>query len=207
MKISPRYAEWGDTSIGFEKWWDTIGKNIITVVSKGVHLADEDTMSDENFYLFAIPKHLTARQTRDQAEHLMAKLIAENGKGKLAKWQLTESANAHNIAYRAYIHALDCHDKLKSEKEKAGNATVQVKPVEVLAKLRKYYIDKDKRYKGKGDSMPMRLAHGGLETDPEKINTKDLKELNIATQAVAAVRDYLKKGEATLDRVAKGFFP
>jgi hypothetical protein len=56
--------------------------------------------------------------------------------------------------------------------------------------------------------MPHRLTHGdrGYETDASKIVT-DQRDLKDATDSVNAVREYLKRAEATLENVSKGTFP
>lgn len=210
MKVSKDYAEWGDTSMGFDKWWKSHGSKMFTIVSNGVDLATEATINDDNYYLFAIPKHLSPRQTRDEAEKLMKRLKAKHGQHKLnAKWRLTEDAAPKLESMRVYIHALDCHDKLVKQAIVEGKAEKDVKLVEVLAALRLYYIKKHERYKGKGDFMPQRLTHGdgGHETDPSKIIVSDHAHPKVATQSINAVREYLKKGNDILERVAKGVFP
>lgn len=210
MKVSKDYIEWGDTSVGFDKWWLAHGVNLVPIVATGVALASEETMHDDNYYLFAIPKHLSPRQTRDEAEHLMKKLKSEHGEVKLnTRWRLTEGSKARYDSIRAYLHAIDCKDKLIKQAVAAGKSTSDVKVVDVLAALRLYYIKKHERYKGKGDAMPYRLTHGdgGYETDPKKIIVSDHSDPKNATDSINAVRDYLKKGEALMQTVAAGSFP
>jgi hypothetical protein len=210
MKVSKDYAEWGDTSIGFDSWWKSHGNKMFTIVSNGVDLVTEATATDDNYFLFAIPKHLSPRQTRDEAEKLMKRLKAEHGQHKLyAKWRLTEDAAPKLESMRIYLHALDCHAKLTQQAIADGKTEKDVKMVEVLAALRLYYIKKAERYKLKGDQMPVRLQHGdgGHETDPTKIVVSDHSDPKVATQSINAVREYLIKGNVILERVAKGSFP
>lgn len=210
MKVSKDYAEWGDTSVGFRPWWSDRGSKLMRVVANGVDLATAQTISDSNYYLFAIPKHLSPRQTRDEAEKLMKRLKAEHGQIKLtARWRLSEDAALKLESMRAYLHALDCHDKLIKKAIEEGKTAKDVKMVEVLAALRLYYIKKAERYKLKGDQMPQRLTHGdgGHETDPSKIIVSDHAHPKVATQSINAVREYLKKGNEILERVSKGYFP
>lgn len=209
MKVHKDYAEWGDTSVSFNKWWEQHGSGLISVVANGVELATDQTIEDENYYLFAIPKHLSARQTRVEAEGLMKRLKAKDGQVKLnTRWRITEGSSLKAESYRAYIHALDCRDKLVKQAIRDGKSEKDVKAVLVLAALRLYYIKKNERYKGKGDLMPHRLTHGdrGYETDASKIVT-DQRDLKDATDSVNAVREYLKRAEATLQNVANGSFP
>lgn len=209
MTVHKDYAEWGDTSMGFNKWWAERGSDLISVVANGVELVTDQTKDDENYYLFAIPKHLSARQTRVEAESLMKRLKERDGQVKLnTRWRITEGKGLKAESYRGYIHAFDCREKIVKQAIKEGKTEKDVKAVHVLAELRKYYIKKHERYKGKGDLMPQRLTHGdgGYETDASKIVT-DQRELKDATDSVNAVREYLKKAEATLDNVAKGTFP
>ena len=210
MKVSKDYVEWGDTSVGFDKWWLVHGANLVPIVANGVALASDETMHDDNYYLFAIPKHLSPRQTRVEAEFLMKKLKSEHGEVKLnTRWRLTEGTNPKYESMRAYLHAIDCKDKLIKQAVAAGKSADDVKVVDVLAALRLYYIKKHERYKGKGDAMPYRLTHGdgGYETDPKKIIVSDHSHPKVATDSINAVRDYLKKGEALMQIVAAGSFP
>jgi hypothetical protein len=210
LKVSKDYAEWGDTSIGFDRWWSSHGCKMFTIISNGVDLATEATVHNDNYYLFAIPKHLSARQTRDEAEKLMKRLKVEHGQHKLnARWRLSEDAAPKLDSYRAYLHALDCEMKLVDKAIVDGKTAKDVKLVEVLGALRLFYIKKHERYKGKGDAMPYRLMHGdgGYETDPTKIVVSDHAHPKVATQSINAVRDYLKKGNEILERVSKGQFP
>jgi hypothetical protein len=210
MKVSKDYIEWGDTSTTFDKWWATHGSKLICVVANGVNLATETTKNDNNYYLFAIPKHLSPRQTRVEAESLMKRLKSEHGEIKLnTKWRLAEDAAPKLDSYRTYLHTIDCKDKLVKAAIAKGGTEKEVKLVEVLASLRLYYIKKHERYKGKGDAMPYRLMHGdgGHETDPTKIVVSDHSHPKVVTQSINAVRDYLRKGEEILERVAKGQFP
>lgn len=182
---------------------------MFTIVSNGVDLANAVTANDDNYYLFAIPKHLSPRQTRDEAEKLMKRLKAEHGQYKLnAKWRITEEAALKLESMRVYIHALDCHANLVKQAIADGKTEKDVKLVEVLAALRLYYIKKHERYKGKGDLMPQRLTHGdgGHETDPTKIVVSDHSHPKVATQSINAVREYLKKGNEILERVSSGIF-
>jgi hypothetical protein len=122
---------------------------------------------------------------------------------------MTEDAAPKLESFRAYMHALDCHAKLVKQTLAEGKSEKDVRPVEVLGALRLYYIKKHERYKGKGDLMPHRLTHGdgGHVTDPTKIIVSDHSDPKVATQSINAVRDYLKKGEELLERVAQGCFP
>lgn len=210
MKISKSYCEWGDTDLSFKRWWDTHGRRIFTVVSNGVELANSVTLTDKNYYLFAIPKHLSPRQTRDSAERLMKKLKSADGNIMLTnKWRLSDDATLRLESYRTYLHTIDCYDKLISIAVREGRSHKDVQMVEVLAALRLYYIKKHQRYKGDGDFMPQRLTHGdgGYETDPTKIIVSDHANPKVATQSINAIRDYLKKGNELLERVSKGYFP
>jgi hypothetical protein len=209
MKVHKDYGEWGDTSVSFKRWWNERGSGLISVVANGVELATDQTKDDENYYLFAIPKHLSARQTRFESENLMKRLKAKDGQVKLnTRWRITEGSSPKAESYRAYIHALDCRDKLVKQAIREGKSEKDVKAIHVLAALRLYYIKKHDRYEGIGDLMPQRLTHGdgGYETDASKIVT-DHSDPRVATDSVNAVREYLKKAEATLQNVAKGFFP
>ena len=210
MKVSKDYSEGGDTTVGFDKWWREHGAKLVPVVANGVALASAETMNDDNYYLFAIPKHLSARQTRVESEHLMKKLKTEHGETKLnTRWRLTEGTSLRYEAIRAYLHAIDSKDKLIKQAIASGKSADDVKVVDVLAALRLYYIKKHERYKGKGDLMPQRLTHGdgGHETDPSKIIVSDHSHPKVATQSINAVRDYLKRGEETMKAVAEGRFP
>ena len=74
LKVHKDYIEWGDTNMGFDRWWTSHGSKMFNIVANGVDLVSEATVHDDNYYLFAIPKHLSPRQTRDEAEKLMKRL-------------------------------------------------------------------------------------------------------------------------------------
>ena len=210
MKVHKDYVEWGDTTMGFDRWWKNHGSTMFNIVSNGVDLVSEATAHDDNYYLFAIPKHLSPRQTRDEAEKLMKRLKAEHGQIKLnARWRLADDTAPRFEFFRAYLHTLDCKDKLVAQAIKEGKSADDVNVVHILAALRLYYIKKGERYKFKGDAMPQRLTHGdgGHQTDPSKIVVSDHSDPKVATESINAIREYLKKGEKVLENVAKGVFP
>lgn len=210
MKVHKDYGEWGDTNMGFDRWWKSHGSNMFNIVANGVDLVSEGTAHDDNYYLFAIPKHLSPRQTRDEAEKLMKRLKSEHGQIKLkARWRIADDAAPKCESIRIYIHALDCKDKLIKQAISEGRSAADVNVVHILAELRHYYIKKHERYRGEGDAMPYRIMHGdgGYETDPSKIVVSDHSDPKVATDSINAVRDYLKKADAILKNVASGVFP
>lgn len=210
VKVHKDYAEWGDTSIGFDRWWVLHGSKMFNIVANGVDLVTESTAHDDNYYLFAIPKHLSPRQTRDEAEKLMKRLKSEHGQIKLnARWRLADDAAPKLEFYRAYLHTLDCREKLIKQAIKEGKSADDVKVVHILAALRLYYIKKNERYKSKGDAMPYRIMHGdgGHETESTKIIVSDHSDPKVATESINAIREYLKKGELVLSNVSSGTFP
>jgi hypothetical protein len=212
MKVLKKYDEWGDVSIGFQRWWDSKGNTIFHVVANGVHIATDSTMSDANYHLVAIPKHFSPREARVQTEALMKSLKSEQGKAK-QKWQLSEGALPNLIAIRAYLHALDCQDQLIKESVANGGTAKDVKSVHVLCALRKYYIKKNERYKNakfRLDTMPIRIMHGGMTTDPAKVmlgNLENPNDMTMPIDAVNAVSQFLRKGNDILNSVCKGKFP
>jgi len=210
LKVHKDYVEWGDTNMGFDRWWESHGSKMFNIVANGVDLVSEDTAHDDNYYLFAIPKHLSPRQTRDEAEKLMKRLKSEHGQIKLnARWRLADDAAPKCASIRIYIHTLDCRDKLIKQAIKEGGSAADVSVVHILAALRLYYIKKHERYGGKGDAMPYRIMHGdgGHETDPSKIVVSDHSDPKVATESINAIREYLKKGEKVLENVAQRTFP
>ena len=131
----------------------------------------------------------------------MKRLKAEHGQIKLnARWHLSEDAALKLESYRAYLHALECHDKLVKKAIAEGKTAKDVQLVEVLAALRLYYIKKHDRYKGEGDFMPQRLTHGdGGHPLRSFINT--LMKINEVTNTpqtyMATVRVVLRDGSTT----------
>lgn len=183
---------------------------MFNIVSNGVDLVSDATAHDDNYYLFAIPKHLSPRQTRDEAEKLMKRLKSEHGQIKLnARWRLADDTSPKFEFFRAYLHTLDCKNILVAQAIKEGKSASDVKVVDVLAALRLYYIKKGERYKFKGDQMPQRITHGdgGHQTDSSKIVVSDHSDPKVATDSINAIREYLMKAELVLGNVSSGTFP
>ena len=209
MRVSKTYDEWGDTSIGFDRWWRDHGSKIISEVANGVHLATDESVANDNYYLIAIPKHISPRLARVQTDELMKSLKKQHGTPKL-KWQLTEGKMPHWELVRAYLHALDCQETLVKRAVASGGSAKDVKSKQVLAALREYYIKKSIRYKNVGDRAPMRIFHGGRTTDPDLIlndPTQSTSDVSDPQDAIAAVSDYLRKANKILLAVRDGRFP
>lgn len=209
MRVSKTYNEWGDTSIGFDRWWRDCGSKIISEVANGVHVATDDSVANDNYYLISIPKHISPRLARVQTEELMKELKKQHGTPKL-KWQLTDGKMPHWESVRAYLHALDCQDMLVKQAIESGGSAKDVKSKQVLAALRDYYIKKSIRYKNLGDRAPMRIFHGGRTTDPNLIlddPTQSASDLSDPQDAINAVSDYLRKANNILLAVKDGRFP
>ena len=209
LKVSKSYDEWGDTSIGFDRWWRDCGSKIISEVANGVHVATAASQDNDNYYLVAIPKHISPRLARVQTEQLMKELKKQHGTHKF-KWQLTEGKMPHWQLVRAYLHALDCQHMLVKQALENGGSAKDVKSKHVLAALREYYIKKSIRYKNVGDPAPMRIFHGGRTTDPDLIlndPTQRTSDLSDPQDAINAVSDYLRKANKILLAVKDGRFP
>ena len=209
LKVSRSYDEWGDTSIGFDRWWRDCGSKIISEVANGVHLATTASLDNDNYYLVAIPKHISPRLARVQTDQLMKELKKQHGTPRL-KWQLTEGKMPHWESVRAYLHALDCQDMLVKQAVASGGSAKDVKSKQVLAALREYYIKKSIRYKNVGDPAPMRIFHGGRTTDPDLIlnePTQSTSDLSDPQDAINAVSAYLRNANKILLAVKDGRFP
>jgi hypothetical protein len=209
LKVSKSYDDWGDTSIGFDRWWRDCGSKIISEVANGVHVATDASLHNDNYYLVAIPKHISPRLARVQTEQLMKELKKQHGTHKFS-WQLTEGKMPHWQSVRAYLHALDCQDMLVKQAVESGGSAKDVKSKHVLAALREYYIKKSIRYKNTGDPAPLRLFHGGRTTDPDLIlhdPTQSTSDLSDPQDAINAVSDYLRKANKILLAVRDGKFP
>ena len=209
LKVSKSYDEWGDTSIGFDRWWRDCGSKIISEVANGVHVATAASLDNGNYYLVAIPKHISPRLARVQTEQLMKELKKQHGTTRL-KWQLTEGKMPHWQLVRAYLHALDCQDMLVKQAVASGGSAKDVKSKHVLAALREYYIKKSIRYKNVGDPAPMRIFHGGRTTDPDLIlndPSQSASDVSDPQDAINAVSDYLRKANKILLAVKDGRFP
>lgn len=210
FKVAKDYEEWGDTSTTFTKWWDSVGASLSNTVANNVDLANTENRNNDNYYLFAIPKHLSARQVREQSEALIKALQAEHGKPTLqTKWRLSSDVTPKLEHYKSYLRAVQCRDELKDRKISEGLEDTKVEFVEVLAALRSLYQLKFRKYKEHADLLPHRLTHGdgGHETDPNKIIVSDHTDPRVATQAINGVREYMIKGDSTLENVIKGQFP
>ena len=209
MRVSKTYDEWGDTSMGFDRWWRDHGSKIVSEVVNGVHVATDDAKANDNYYLVAIPKHISPRLARVQTEQLMKELKKQHGTPKL-RWQLTEGKMPHWQLVRAYLHALDCQDMLVKQAMESGGSAKDVKSKHVLAALREYYIKKTARYKNVGDRAPLRIFHGGRATDPDLIlndPTQSTSDVSDPQDAINAVSAYLRNANKILLAVKDGRFP
>ena len=178
-------------------------------MANGVHVATAASLDNDNYYLVAIPKHISPRLARVQTEQLMKELKKQHGTTRL-KWQLTDGKMPHWQLVRAYLHAFDCQDMLVKQAVASGGSAKDVKSKHVLAALREYYIKKSIRYKNVGDPAPMRIFHGGRTTDPDLIlndPTQSTTDLSDPQDAINAVSAYLRNANKILLAVKDGRFP
>ena len=178
-------------------------------MANGVHVATAASLDNDNYYLVAIPKHISPRLARVQTDQLMKELKKQHGTHKF-KWQLTEGKMPHWQLVRAYLHALDCQDMLVKQAVASGGSAKDVKSKHVLAALREYYIKKSIRYKNVGDPAPMRIFHGGRTTDPDLIlndPTQSASDVSDPQDAINAVSAYLRNANKILLAVKDGRFP
>jgi hypothetical protein len=201
LSVSSDYDEWGDTSVSFTRWWESVGLGLAG--GELVTVATAEHLQSEAHYVFAVPRHLSPRQARVQCEALVKKL--HNGIAPQApqlRWSIDPTVPIKLEFFRAYLRAMKSRDKL-IRRGQSGSA------VEILADLRGTYLEKFERYGESAELLPQRLMHGdgGRQTDPSLIVVGDQTQLNHAGPSVTAINDYLRKGEDTLQRVAMGKFP
>ncbi len=191
------YREWGNIeTYKFDKWWEEIGKKVISLTPSLVEQIDEGK-ADDVTYLLRVPKSQTSTQIGEQVR----KFLMEIGHQpiELSQLRVRLGAEIRPSTYRAYLHTFDQNKKLLE-------ITNGQKPTsrELLKSVRKFYLEREKRYKNnlwKVDKLPSPLAMDLNRSDLDKINVLD------SATAINAVSRYLRKANEIIDAVRQGRFP
>lgn len=200
------YADWGDIEgITFDDWWETTGAKLIPIArGSGVLLASEVKRNDDGYIFLAVPKGLTPDVAGEQVLTLLSEMGDIKQSSRAPKWRLTEGKELKVVAVRAYLYTYDAQKRLMEQAVKEGKSASSVKAKHVLCEVRRFYSGQLARY-GRGkkryDNLPMRLFHGGFETDPDTL------DVDANADAIRGIGDYLKKARLIIANVANGEFP
>ena len=191
------YADWGDiANYSFTKWWKEVGETITARHTNDAEFVSNGS-ADESSYLIRVPKSYTSTQIGEKVRKLL--IEANHQPIKRSSAQLQEGLQIRPLIYRAYLHTYDENKKLE-KLSKDGKVTKR----ELLVALRKYYIQKQKRYANnifKVDSLPAGIIGNFDPKDPDKFDV--LAE----AQATANVAKYLREAKAIIEAVKVGRFP
>ena len=198
------YASWGDVgSYAFDRWWREIGSDVIQLGGGEVAIVNAATRSNKNAYLVSVPKSLTSTDAANKLRRLLIDL--KHTPVRTAKGlRVNDSVELRFSTYRGWLHTYDINRKLIDEIEKASGKRSPLKGRQLLAAVRKFYLDRTERLKHanrKIDPLPFPFFTGGAEVDADKINV-----LASAT-AISAVLRYLKESQQLIANVAIGKFP
>jgi hypothetical protein len=191
------YKEWGDVeSYRFDKWWDEIGSKVIVLRPPSIELVKEGE-ADEQTYLLRVPKTMTSTMIGNEVRAFLMGL----GHQPLQQSTLTVrmGAEIRPSSYRAYIHTYDQQKKLDAKSN--GN---KVTARELLKAVRKFYLEREKRYKNNlwtVDKLPSALA-----ANMDRDNPYAIDPIHNAT-AINAVNRYLREANKLIESVRQGKFP
>lgn len=198
------YVSWGDVgSYAFDRWWREIGSEAIQLGGKAVTLVKTASHDDKNAFLVSVPKSLTSTDAANKLRKLLIDLNhtpIRTGKGL----RVNDSVELRFATYRGWLHTYDCNRKLIDEIEKASGKRKPLKGRQLLAAVRKFYLERSERLKNANrriDALPHPLFTGGAEVDADKIDV-----LASAT-AISAVLRYLDEANKLIANVAIGKFP
>jgi len=191
------YSEWGDVeNYSFTKWWREVGERI---TAKPIVTAEivEKGSADEDSYLIKVPKSLTSTQISNEVRRMLIEI--DHQPIKQSKVRLSDGFQIRPFVYRAYLHTYDAQKKLE---ELSNNGKVQKR--DLLIAVRKFYLNKQKRYSNnifKVDEIP-----DGLFGDFDPRNPDDYDVLR-DRQVTANVARYLTEAENIIKAVKVGRFP
>lgn len=113
--------------------------------------------------------------------------------------RVTQGKEIRPQTYRAYLHTYDQHQKIE---QACGGGKVKGK--DLLIALRKFYLDREKRYKNHStirvDRLPSALITGMIR--------EDLNEVAVLTNSSAlnAINRYLRETKRIIAAVSDGSF-
>lgn len=191
------YKEWGDIeSYRFDKWWDEIGSKVIVLHPPSIELVKEGE-ADEQTYLLRVPKAMTSTMIGNEVRAFLMGLGHQPL--QLSSLRVRQGAEIRPSTYRAYIHTYDQQKKLEANSN--GN---KVTARELLKAVRKFYLEREKRYKNNiraVDKLPSALA-----ANMDRDNPLAVDSIHSQT-AINAVNRYLREANKLIESVSQGKFP
>jgi hypothetical protein len=192
------YVEWGDVAAykSFDAWWREVGVHVIQTKPQSLeHVAEG--VADDGCYLVRVPKSLTSTQMGNEVRQYFIAL--GHVPQKASSLRVTEGKEIRPQTYRAYLHTYDQQRKLV---ETAVGKAVTAK--DVLAAVRRFYIEREKKYKNsvrQVDRLPPALVGAMKRDDISKVDYMDDQV------AINTINRYLKNARAIIDAVRVGRFP
>jgi len=191
------YKEWGDVeNYRFEKWWDQIGSKVIDLRPPTIERVSEG-QEDDTSYLLRIPKSMTSTAIGNEVRRFLMEL--EHQPLQLSKLRVRTGAEIRPSTYRAYIHTYDQQKKLEA---KSGGQKVLGR--DLLKAVRKFYIDREKRYRN--NAWPVDRLPSSLATNINRDDLNDIDPIHSAT-SINAVSRYLREANKIIEAVRQGRFP
>jgi Ni,Fe-hydrogenase maturation factor len=192
------YQEWGDIAAfrSFDAWWREVGIRVITLEPDAITAVSEGEATD-GFYLLRVPKSLTSTEIGNQVRQYLIGLGHQPR--RLSTLRIAEGREIRPRSYRAYLHTLDQHQRLQSL-----STDEKVKGRDLLVAVRKFYLDRERRYRNsvkQVDKLPAALIEG--------MNRENLNEVDVLanTTAINTVARYLREANKIIDAVRVGRFP
>lgn len=194
------YSEWGDVSAfkSFDAWWREVGSKVISLHSESVELVSKGS-ADAQTYLIRVPKSMSSTEIGNGVRKCL--MAVGHEAQQTSKLRIAAGKEIRPQTYRAYLHAYDLQKKL----EQSNSSSQRVKGKDLLIALRKFYLDREKRYKNHStirvDRLPSALIAGMIR--------EDLNEVDVLANATAlnAVSRYLREAKSIIAAVSDGRFP
>lgn len=193
------YREWGDVASfkSFDAWWRELGSKIISLHPDSVERVAEGT-EDASTYLLRVPKSMSSTEIGNEVRKYL--MMQGHQAQRSSALRVTEGKEIRPQTYRAYLHTYDLQKKLEQR-----SSCQRVKGKELLVALRKFYLERERRYKNNStirvDKLPAALISG--------MNRGDLEEVDVLANATAlnAVSRYVREANRIIAAVSEGRFP
>jgi hypothetical protein len=191
------YKDWGDVErYKFEKWWAEIGQRVIEQRASVVELVEDGT-AEPTSYLLRVPKSMTSTAIGNEVRNFLIGIGHQPL--QMSSLRVRAGAEVRPVKYRSYIHTYDQYIKLAA---KADGQKVTAR--ELLKAVRKFYLDREKRYKN--NLWPVDKLPAALATDLNRNDLNDIDPIHSAT-AINAVNRYLREAHKIIASVSEGRFP
>jgi len=196
------YKQWGNyAEQTFADWWNECGESIFP--KSRVEIAKGNSKSADAIKV-SVPLNLTPTDAANQVRELLIehyKLIGHSPSSKHL-FALTEGVEIRVVAFKAYLHTYDIHQKLLATKK--HDEAVPAK--ELLAAVRCFYLARTHRWrntKRRVGGLPMALAGDFVYNSESNTVTSPKHD----ETAIRSIRRYLLIAQKLVENAAKGDFP